>query len=136
MYDLRLGDGGDLPQQLSLISGDPLVRQRIQRRLATHVGEVLTDRRAGLPFAAWIEGRSPPGVIADRVRLELATAPGVVAVQRCNATFDRAARRTTIQAEIQIASGQTLTLSGAVEAGNSAAGWRVLMRGAGGLWPM
>lgn len=136
MYDLRLGDDGDLPQQLSLTGGDALVRQRIARRCGTHAGEVLTDRRAGLPFAEWIAGRVRPEVIADRVRLELGTAPGVATVLQCSATFDRAARRTTIQAEAQIASGQVVAIRLTDAGGNSAAGWRALMRGAGGLWPM
>lgn len=135
MSDLRLGDDGDLPQQLSLIDGEALARQRIARRCATHEGEVLTDRRAGLPFAAWIASRAAPAVIADRVRLELGTAPGVATVLRCSAAFDRGARRTTIEAEAQLQSGAVVAIRLGDAGGNSAAGWRPLMRGAGGLWP-
>lgn len=135
-YDLLLGPDGDLPQQLRLVSGDDLLAQRTQRRLKTHLGEVLTDRTQGLDFIGWVQSGAAPSLIADRVRLELASVPGIAAVLTCVGTFTRATRTTTITAECQLLRGSMLTIEGTLSGvGNSAAAWRVFMRGMGGMWP-
>lgn len=135
-FDLAMDPTGDLPQRLRLIDGDALTAQRVGRTLQTHEGEVLTDRMRGLDFIGWIQNRTPPAQIADRVRLELSTVPGIVAVLSCSAAFDRASRRTTITAELQMLSGSVLQVSGiAASTTNSTAQWRVMMRGMGGLFP-
>ena len=111
--------------------------QRIKRRLQTHEGEVLTDRTQGLDFVGWIQEGISPDQIADRIRLELAAVPGIVAVLTCSGTFNRTTRTTTITAECQIDSGSIVTITGDPSGGgNSSAQWRVMMRGMGGMWPV
>lgn len=135
-FDLGLDPNGDLPQRLRLIDGDALTAQRVRRTLQTHVGEVLTDRTRGLDFIGWVQNRTPPAQIADRVRLELASVPGIVAVLSCVGSFNRETRSTTITSELQMLSGNVLQVSGIVtSAANSTAQWRVMMRGMGGLFP-
>lgn len=72
---------GDLPAHCILTSGRDAIRQRVEVRLRTVLGEWFLDRAAGLPWSTWLGSKTtPPEVISARVRSEVAGTPGVTAV--------------------------------------------------------
>lgn len=87
--DALLADDGDLPAFTRLGSGIEVVRQRIQIRLGTFLGEWLLDKRAGLPILDWLQ-QKPPRVdaIGARIRREIETTPGVARVATFAGSLD------------------------------------------------
>ena len=72
---------GDLPAHCVLSSGSEAIRQRVEVRLRTVLGEWFLDQAAGLPWDTWLGSKlTEPSVISARVRTEVANTPGVLAV--------------------------------------------------------
>ncbi len=66
-YDLRLVDG-DIPlQNGGFITGTALTIQRLPRRLKTNLGEVLTDRFAGIDLLGWLQVRPPDPALMEEI---------------------------------------------------------------------
>lgn len=80
--DVLLNSDGDLHPITRLGSGIAVVRQRIQIRLNTFLGEWLLDRRVGMPILEWMQ-QKPPRVeqIGAFIRREIETTPGVLRVE-------------------------------------------------------
>lgn len=79
--DIGLTAAGDFPLYPTLISGAPLIAQRIKRRLQRYLGEELLNRALGLPYFAWRSVKPPPvAEIAAFVRREIESVPGVVGI--------------------------------------------------------
>jgi hypothetical protein len=89
MTDLKLKPNGDIYAQSRYVDGLEEVIQRVQIRFRTFAGEWVLDSRVGIPYIAWngIKG-VPFDVISDRLRLELETTPGIIAVTRFEASKD------------------------------------------------
>lgn len=90
MPDVLLSSTGDLPTHCYLTSGSALVRQRVEIRLRTMLGEWFLDQYVGLPWAEWFGSKgTSPAVISARVRTEVAETPGVQEVTAWNYTSTR-----------------------------------------------
>jgi len=100
--DVLLVDG-DLPAYTRHAQGPAVTLQRIELRLYTFLGEWILDQAAGLPYLEWI-AQKPPQVdqIADVLRAEVETTPGVISVDSWAASWSRTTRRFAILAEITI----------------------------------
>jgi len=87
-YDVEL-EAGDLPARTTHITGPDLVRQRIELRLGTFIGEWYLDTRKGLRYLEWLQ-QTPPRVeeIGADIRREIETTPDVLRVENWSGSFD------------------------------------------------
>jgi hypothetical protein len=92
---------GDLELPTRLIRGEALVIQRIQARLATHLGEWPLDTDYGLDYAGWAGTVPPPlDAIALAITEILGTTPGVARISNVLCSFDAATRSVRYQAAL------------------------------------
>lgn len=80
--DIKLTTGGDLAWPPRFTATVPqAVRQRIQIRLNTFLGEWLEDTSVGLPWFAWVETKNlDPAEVQALIRAEIAGVDGVISV--------------------------------------------------------
>lgn len=106
IYDIGLDDDHDLPVVCRHITGIDLVIQRVRRRLLTHYGEYIGDRRKGLPYLAWAQQKPPrTDAIGAVLRAAITSTPGVVRVSDWSGTFDVATRALTFTGTIHTSFG-------------------------------
>ena len=103
-YDLiSLDPNLDLTRATRPVDGAELVAQRIRIRLHTSVGEVLSDRNAGLWTDRLIAGEPADfPILTSRIVQEIEDTPGVVRVVDFRSSFDRVAQRYTFSAEVLV----------------------------------
>lgn len=98
---------GDLVVPTQLITGLPLIQQRIRRRLLRGTGEWFLDPvNVGLPLIGWRD-QKPPNValIVAQLQAEIREVPGVVATQNFQGTHDPAAHRLTVTGDVIVDDG-------------------------------
>ena len=107
--DVRLVDN-DLPAQSSYIEGAELVHQRLGLRLAQWKGEWLLRASDGIDYLSLLE-QKPPDTdgIADLLRAEILSTPGVQAVEDLDVSFT-ASTQTISASGIVVVDEEQLTL--------------------------
>ncbi len=127
MLDVQLIDG-DLPERTKILTGNDVVIQRIGRRLQTHLGEYLSDKSVGVPWASWVAIRPfPINEASAWLRAAIETCPGVVRLD--DWTGEMSGSTATFTGTVITSSGavpiQLLPL-GAPGSGNTSASFRLL----------
>lgn len=108
--DIALDANGDIPKIATHVDGPRLVRQRIENRLNTHQGEWILDSREGLPYLEWAQTRPAPlEAIADAVRFELETTPGVAGLRTFDVSFSN--RTVRVDATVVLESEEDVPLA-------------------------
>ena len=110
-YDLRLVDG-DIPlQNGGFITGTALTIQRLPRRLKTNLGEVLTDRFAGIDLLGWLQVRPPDlALMEGAIRVQVDTCPGVARCGRIDSAFDKASKAATFDVAAVLITGESVQI--------------------------
>lgn len=110
MSDLKLRADGDLEIKngdLRLTSGDDGVRQHLQQRLKTFLGEWFLDLDVGLPYFQDILVKNPNvNQIDGIVKQKILTTPGVVELLSFTMNFDSSARALSVEFEYSSFSGE------------------------------
>lgn len=97
-HDLDFGDDG----RLSWVSGDALIKQRVEIRLRAETGEWTYDTGLGLPYRKHILVKNPDMVlIRGLIVSQVKKVPGVRQVLKMDPVFDRASRHLTITFRIR-----------------------------------
>ena len=98
IYDVKLDPlTGDLPLFTEFITGNEVIRQRLENRFATHLEGWFLDQTVGIPYIDWIGTKPVPiGEISAKFRTEIESTPGVVRVDDFEVNFEPAPQRTTI----------------------------------------
>ena len=79
---------GDLPDVFRPTEGVELILQRVTTRLRTFLGEVLEDKRAGLPFIRWASTKTPNlDEVVAFIRREVEGVPGVLRTEGVSAAI-------------------------------------------------
>ncbi len=80
---------GDLPTFNRFGDGIDVVRQRLQIRLGTFLGEWILDQSKGLPFLVWFQQKPPlTEAIGAFIRREIETTPGVLQITEFTSDFN------------------------------------------------
>jgi len=109
-FDVKLDENGDIYAQTRYVDGTELVVQRIENRLLTHRGEYILDTRVGLPYQTWLAQKPVPlEEIADAVRFEIETTPGVEAIESFEADLD--GRTVEITGRVRTSDGQSIDVA-------------------------
>lgn len=88
---------GDLPIVTRFISGNDLIRQRIQNRLRTFEEDWFLDTTQGIPYIRWIEEKGTTlAEIVATFRTEIELVPGIARVDDLEATFGVDQQRVTV----------------------------------------
>lgn len=110
MSDLKLGVDGDLEiknSDLQLTTSDDAVRQHLQQRLRTFLGEWFLDLDVGVPYFQDILVKNPNiNQIDGILKTKILTMPGVVELLSFTMDFDQSARSLSIEAEYTSFSGE------------------------------
>lgn len=110
MSDLKLAADGDLEIKngdLLLTSGDEAVRQHLQQRLRTFLGEWFLDLDVGVPYFQDILVKNPNVNQVDGIlKQTILTTPGVVELVSFSMSFDSTARTLAVEFEYTSYSGE------------------------------
>lgn len=110
MSDLKLGADGDLAiknSDLQLTTSDDAVRQHLQQRLRTFLGEWFLDLDVGVPYFQDILVKNPNiNQIDGILKQKILTTPGVVELLSFTMNFDQSARSLSIEFEYTFYSGE------------------------------
>lgn len=100
-FDVLLDENGDLPRSARIVDDARITMQRIRIRLRLFLGDWLLNKDEGLPYVQWAQMKpAPVRTIGARVRSEIETTPGVLRVERFEATFTPADRRLLITCRV------------------------------------
>lgn len=110
MSDLKLGADGDLEIKngdLQLTKSDDAVRQHLQQRLRTFLGEWFLDLDVGVPYFQDILVKNPNiNQIDGILKQKILTTPGVVELLSFTMDFDQTVRSLSIEFEYTSYSGE------------------------------
>lgn len=110
MSDLKIGVDGDLEIKngnLQLTSGDDAVRQHLQQRLRTFLGEWFLDLDVGVPYFQDILVKNPNVNQVDGIlKQTILTTPGVVELVSFTMNSDPTARTLMVEFEYTSYSGE------------------------------
>lgn len=110
MSDLKLGADGDLEVKngsLHLTNGDEAVKQHLQQRLRTFLGEWFLDLDVGVPYFQDILVKNPNVNQVDGIlKQTILTTPGVVELISFTMNFDSTARALSVEFEYTSYSGE------------------------------
>lgn len=110
MSDLKIGSDGDLEIKngnLQLTNGDDAVRQHLQQRLRTFLGEWFLDLDVGVPYFQDILVKNPNVNQVDGIlKQTILTTPGVVELVSFTMNSDPTARTLSVEFEYTSYSGE------------------------------
>ncbi len=113
-YDILLESDLDLPESSQHVTGVEIVAQRVHLRLITSEGEWILDRFQGLPYIDWVTNKLSTRraqIIAQRIRAEILTTPGVVALEDYTTEFERSSSTFKLSGTVYVDEGLAFTFT-------------------------
>lgn len=110
MSDLKLDQvSGDLVVEngdLVLTTGEDAIRQHVQQRLRTFLGEWFLDTGVGVPWFQDILKKNPnPQIVDGLIQNEIIQTPGVVELLKYESDFDRSLRKLSVSVQFRTVTG-------------------------------
>ena len=104
---------GDLTPTSGFITSTAFTLQRLQRRIATHLGEALTNRFAGIDWQGWAQTMPPDlPMMIGFLRFQCDTCPGIARTQEATGDFNVRTGVATFRMQVVLAeTGQTASLT-------------------------
>lgn len=112
MNDFLLGTDGDLlisGRDFTPVTGIDAIRQHIEIRLRTFLGEWFLDTTVGVPYIQEIFADKNPDtdLIRSIIRREAAKTPGVISADTLEVSLDTTTRNLTIELDMTTTEGNT-----------------------------